>query len=95
MTAVEWYDQALRKCLMGTVACDPNQILEDAKQLFKAQIKLAVQYGCSDWGSGKNAEQYYNETYGEQNAIDPEYMIKWINKHATRPNPNDPENPVD
>ena len=29
-------------------------------------IKEAVKYGCSDWGSAKDAEQYYNETYGGQ-----------------------------
>lgn len=58
-TAVEFYDQALRKCLMGTVECDPNQILEDAKLLFKEQIKEAYCEGDDNIG----AEQYYNQKY--------------------------------
>jgi hypothetical protein len=31
----------------------------------KEQTISAVKYGCSDWGSAKDAESYYNETYGE------------------------------
>jgi hypothetical protein len=29
------------------------------------QIIDAVNYGCSDFGSVKNAKQYYNETYNQ------------------------------
>ena len=70
-TAVEFYDQVLRKCLMGTVECDPNQILEDANQLFKEQIMRAYENGVSDENESNlsglftNAEQYYNETYNK------------------------------
>jgi hypothetical protein len=38
---------------------------EVAKAMEKEQIISAVKYGCSDWGSAKDAEQYFNETYGE------------------------------
>jgi hypothetical protein len=37
---------------------------EVAKQMEREQIEDAVKYGCSDWGSAKDAEQYYNENYG-------------------------------
>jgi hypothetical protein len=37
--------------------------LEKALAMEKQYIMDAVNYGCSDFGSVKNAEQYYNETY--------------------------------
>jgi hypothetical protein len=43
-----------------------NEEIQQAKQMEKEQILDAVKYGCSDWGSAKDAEQYYNETYGGQ-----------------------------
>jgi hypothetical protein len=41
-----------------------NNLLQQAKQMEKEHIKGAVKYGYSDWGSAKDAEQFYNETYG-------------------------------
>ena len=35
------------------------RMLEKEKEV----IMGAVKYGCSDWGSAKDAEQYYNETF--------------------------------
>ena len=73
-TAVEWYDQALRKCLMGTVSCDPNQILEQAKQMEKEQILRSFSVGndcgycfakTEDTQQYNTGEQYYNETYNK------------------------------
>lgn len=70
-TAVEFYDQSLRKCLMGTVECDPMQILEQAKAIEKQQ---AIEHFISgsqwsifpdDTPIDKIAEQYYNETYNK------------------------------
>ena len=29
----------------------------------KEQIIKSVEYGCSDWGSAKDSEQYYNENF--------------------------------
>ena len=60
-TAIDWYDQALRKCLMGTVTCDPIQIREQANQMFQEQIKKAFD---TEWTKEiRNGEQYYNETF--------------------------------
>lgn len=50
MTAVEWYDQALRKCLMGTVKCDPNQIFEEAKQMEEQRLRDAIMYALDEDG---------------------------------------------
>lgn len=63
-TAIDWYDQELRKCMMGTVPCDPIQIREQANQMFQEQIESA--FSAGSWYSiGKeiNSEQYYKETY--------------------------------
>jgi hypothetical protein len=40
-----------------------DNIHEELKAMEKQYIMDAVNYGCSDFGSVKNAEQYYNETY--------------------------------
>lgn len=66
-TAVEFYDQALRKCLMGTVECDPNQIFEEANQMFKEQIVETWKHGNLPTFLGRvlTAEEYYNETYNK------------------------------
>jgi hypothetical protein len=37
-----------------------------AKAMEKEQITRAIHYGCSDFGSWKDAEQYYNETYSDE-----------------------------
>ena len=37
----------------------------DCMEKEKEQIIDAVNFGCSDWGSGKDAEQYYNQTYNQ------------------------------
>jgi hypothetical protein len=70
-TAVEWlmeqitYDNGYgQRWISFKEATDLNIYFEDAKAMEKEQIKDAVNYGCSDWGSFKDAEQYYNETYG-------------------------------
>lgn len=67
-TAVEFYDQALRKCLTGTVECNPMQILEQANQLFKEQIAEAYEIGVEDCVHNnplKTGNEYYNETYNK------------------------------
>jgi len=65
-TAIDWYDQALRKCLMGTVPCDPIQILEQANQMFQEQIAEAYRTGVEEDVYNnplKTGNEYYNETY--------------------------------
>ena len=37
----------------------------EALEKEKEQIIDAVDYGCSDWGSSKDAEKYYNQTYNK------------------------------
>jgi hypothetical protein len=67
-TAVDWYAQALRKCLMGTVPCDPIQTLEQANQMFKEQIAEAYRKGVEEDVYNnplKTGNEYYNETYGK------------------------------
>ena len=67
-TAVEFYNQALRKCLMGTVNCDPMQVLEQANQLFKEQIAEAYEIGVEDSVHNnplKTGNEYYRETFNK------------------------------
>jgi hypothetical protein len=39
----------------------PHLLFEQALAMEKEQIIDAITYGCSDWGSVKNAEAYYNK----------------------------------
>ena len=66
-TAIDWYDQELRKCMMGTVPCDPIQIRERANQMFQEQIIETWKHGNLPTFLGRvlTAEEYYNETYGK------------------------------
>jgi hypothetical protein len=67
-TAVEFYEQALRKGLMGTVEWDPNQTLEQANQMFQEQIAEAYRKGVEEDVYNnplKTGNEYYNETYGK------------------------------
>jgi hypothetical protein len=69
-TAVEWYDQALRKGLMGTVEWDPNQTLEQANQMFQEQIMKAFSNGQETPMNHPilphySREEYYKETYNK------------------------------
>ena len=38
-TSIEWYDQELRKCMMGTESCDPIKILEQAKLMYQKEME--------------------------------------------------------
>lgn len=60
-TAVEWLWNVLAD--KGYFKKLPISEIKQAKQMEKEQIKLAVDYGCSDWGSAKDAELYYNENF--------------------------------
>jgi hypothetical protein len=66
-TPIDWYDQELRKCMMGTVQCDPIQILEQANQMFKERIIETWKHGNLPTFLGRTltAEEYYNETYNK------------------------------
>jgi hypothetical protein len=52
--------------LFNDLIANPGNFIKaykQAKEMEKEQIMEAVNYGCSDWGSWKDAEKYYNETY--------------------------------
>jgi len=61
-TAVEWLEWQIN---LGLSERGLISAIKEAKQMEKEQTISAVKYGCSDWGSAKDAEQYFNETYGE------------------------------
>jgi hypothetical protein len=70
-TAVEWYENKLIELDIDfgghkNYWIERKKIRDQAKAMEKEQTIDAVKYGCSDWGSAKNAEDYYNETYGGQ-----------------------------
>ena len=61
-TAVEWLQEKLLISLSDELKC-LNGFFVIAKEMEKEQIINAINHGCSDWGSFKDAEQYYNETF--------------------------------
>jgi hypothetical protein len=61
-TAVEWLIEEMHK----NIDWIPIPMQEKAKEMEKEEIIEAVNYGCSDWGSWKDSEQYYNETYKKE-----------------------------
>jgi hypothetical protein len=61
-TAVEWLIEKMHK----NIEWIPVPMQEQAKEMEREQIIEAVNYGCSDWGSWKDAEQYYNKTYKKE-----------------------------
>ena len=59
-TAVEWLqEQFKRQRFIEHID------FEQAKAMEKEQIIEAVNYGCSDWGSWKDAEAYYNKNFNK------------------------------
>ena len=44
-----------------------NEIVEQGKAMHKEEIKEAWLDGVMNWDSEKEAEQYYNETFGSNN----------------------------
>ena len=62
-TAVEWLRERINIGLTYEQEVLFEGIFDQAKEMEKQQIIDSVNYGCSDWGSYKDAEQYYKETY--------------------------------
>ena len=58
-TAVEW----LALYIKGITNLNCDEVINQAKAMEKEQIIEAINYGCSDWGSFKDVEQYYKDTY--------------------------------
>lgn len=67
-TAVEWLveEMILRLAIRIENTFDGNDLLKQAKEMEKEQISNAVKFGLSDWGSYKDVEQYYNETFKKE-----------------------------
>jgi hypothetical protein len=60
MTAVEW----LAIYLKGITSLNCDEVIEQAKEMEKQQIKDAYKFGISDeYVIG--AEQYYNQTFNQ------------------------------
>jgi hypothetical protein len=70
-TAVNYLIDELSQ-ILGPIQTTPMQDLlmvdaiTKAKAIEKQQIMNAVDYGTSDWGSYKDPEAYYNETYNNK-----------------------------
>jgi hypothetical protein len=68
-TAVEWLVEQLNEKI-DFIPLDKwdmiRDIIQQAKAMEKQQIISAVDYGTSDWGSYKDPEVYYNETYNNK-----------------------------
>ena len=63
-TAVEWLIEQIYPTISETLddVCI-EQLIEISKAMEKVQIVEAIDYGCSDWGSFKDVEKYYKDTY--------------------------------
>ena len=62
-SSIEWLEWQIN---LGLSERGLISAFKEAKAMHKEEIKEAVKYGCSDWGSAKDSEQYYNETFGGQ-----------------------------
>lgn len=67
-TAVEWLQEKLLISLSDELKC-LNGFFVIAKEMEKEQIIDAINHGCSDWGSFKDGEKYYEETYKNENNV--------------------------
>jgi hypothetical protein len=56
---IEWVRNHPGQTGKSLVIDKATELLENEKEM----IMTAVNYGCSDWGSYKDAEEYYNETF--------------------------------
>jgi len=52
-------DVRVAGAILEYIRTNKKDMLEKEKEV----IINAVKYGCSDWGSAKDAEEYYNETF--------------------------------
>ncbi len=62
-TAVDWMFDQLWETPKDKLAW--FKILMEAEEMHKEQIINSWWDGCQNWDSEKEAEQYYNETYGK------------------------------
>jgi len=64
-TAVDWLVDQVENFNCMKLGLIPSNIIEKAKEMEKEQIKNAFIEGEHQQGFEDEAEQYYNETYGE------------------------------
>jgi hypothetical protein len=71
-TAVEWYENEInalfdkyedKEISKSEFLTMKHNLFYPAKEMEKEQIVDAVKHGFSDWGSWKDSEKYYNETF--------------------------------
>ena len=68
-TAVEWYDNQLRKVFSNTTEASNfshEELLKQAKEMEKERIENAFNSGYNNGGLDTclTPKQYYNQTYG-------------------------------
>jgi hypothetical protein len=66
-TAVEWYDNQLRKVFSNTTEVSNfshEELLQQAKEMEKEKLEDAWVEGVKNWNPSKTFEQYYEQTYG-------------------------------
>ena len=56
---IEWVRNYPGQTGKSLVIDKATELLENEKEM----IMTVVNYGCSDWGSAKDVEHYYNETF--------------------------------
>jgi hypothetical protein len=71
-TAVEWYDNQLRKVFSNTTEASNfshEELLKQAKEMEKERIENAFNSGYNNGGLDTclTPKQYYNQTYGGGN----------------------------
>jgi len=65
--SIDWLEQQLKSIIeQGNIEVE-NLIWQQAKAMHKEEIKTAWLDEATIWDSEKEAEQYYNETFGGDN----------------------------
>jgi len=90
-TAVEWLRQTLRHTSVSIFSGDIadqaknlEQVFQQAKEMEKLQLQHAQCDGTINWDSEQTFEQYYNETYGEDNHSENLEQWAWDNPCLSR-----------
>ena len=74
---MQWIEQELRKLAfdedhhlgMGDIRITQgmlDELFDKSREMEKDQIKQAFMEGALSWATGSGADDYYNETHGQQ-----------------------------
>ena len=69
-SSIEWFQEQIIKIVNGTCELSEIEIFEQAKAMHKEEIVESYREGRTDQQSSsnsfynRNAEQYYNQTFG-------------------------------